>query len=83
MSRCRYRRSNLLEGGKHAHEGKRSSFQYQLVIDTHLERPVGSVLECDFGTEVTSQHGCRPGSLNRGDSINAPSNFYLHWVESS
>jgi hypothetical protein len=73
---CHFR-PNLLQGWEYSKERQRPTLDEHLVVDTNLKRAIWSCDHLDVSAEVTSQHRRRPGSVDRGDSIDAPLDRHL------
>jgi hypothetical protein len=71
VSASLYLTANLFQGRKNTQEGKRPTIHDGLVSHADLERAVGACLQGYINAEVSPQHSRRPGSLDRGDSIDA------------
>jgi hypothetical protein len=61
-----------------AQEGERAGIDDFFVIDEDLERAVWPRFDRNLGREVAPQHGCRPGSLNRDNSVSTTTDDNAH-----
>lgn len=65
----RYTLADMRERWDDPHKRESAGIDDFLVVDEDLERAVRAWLDRDLDTEVAPQHGRRPGSLNRDNSI--------------
>ena len=73
----RHLRANLTQGRQNPEERQGTTIYHRRIVDSHLKRTVRASLELHVYPEVAPQHRRRPGSLNGGDSINAPLDYHF------